>query len=108
MKKLAFLLGFLSLMFNSMAQEPMSCAMLGDTKNVLPMGFLKNKNNRDINTPKVIPVVVHIVYTDAIENTYVPVEAIQPAIDQLNVDFEGTNISFELVGYDYTDLSVYA
>jgi hypothetical protein len=82
--------------------------MLGDGKNPLPMGFLKNKSNRDINTPKEIKVVVHIVYTDAIENTYVPSEAIQPAIDQLNVDFEGTNISFELVGYDYTDLSTYA
>jgi hypothetical protein len=108
MKKLVFLLGFLSLIINSTAQEPMSCAMLGDGKNPLPMGFLKNKSNRDINTPKEIKVVVHIVYTDAIENTYVPSEAIQPAIDQLNVDFEGTNISFELVGYDYTDLSTYA
>jgi hypothetical protein len=108
MKKLVFLLGFLSLIFSSIAQEPMSCAMLGDTKNVLPMGFLKNKSNRDTNTPKVIPIVVHIVYTDAIEDTYVPIEAIQPSIDQLNVDFEGTNISFELVGYDYTDLSVYS
>jgi hypothetical protein len=81
--------------------------MLGDEKNVLPMGFLKNRSNRD-NTPKVIPVVVHIVYTNAILDTYVPPAAIQPAIDQLNVDFEGTNISFELVGYDYTDLSVYS
>jgi hypothetical protein len=107
MKKLVLLLGFLSLIINSTAQEPMSCAMLGDGKNPLPMGFLKNKSNRDINTPKEIKVVVHIVYTDAIENTYVPSEAIQPAIDQLNVDFEGTNISFELVGYDYTDLSTY-
>lgn len=107
MKKLVLLLGFLSLIINSTAQEPMSCAMLGDGKNTLPMGFLKNKSNRS-NTPKEIKVVVHIIHTDAIANTYVPSEAIQPAIDQLNVDFEGTNISFELVGYDYTDLSTYA
>ena len=106
MKQFITSLGLLFLSFNLIAQDPMSCAMLGDTKNVLPMGFLKNKSNRD-NTTKVIPVVVHIVYTDAIENTYVPIEAIQPAIDQLNVDFEGTNISFELVGYDYTNLATY-
>ena len=63
MKKLVFLLGFLSLIINSTAQEPMSCTMLGDTTNVLPMGFLKNRSNKN-NTPKVIPVVVHIVYTE--------------------------------------------
>ena len=111
MKKLVFLLGFLSLIINSTAQEPMSCTMLGDTTNVLPMGFLKNRSNKS-NTPKVIPVVVHIVYTDAIDGSYIPeedaLEIIEGAITQLNVDFEGTNISFELAGFDYTDLSVYA
>jgi len=107
MKKLVLLLGFLSLIVNSTAQEPISCAMLGDTTNVLPMGFLKNRSNKS-NTPKVIPVVVHIVYTDAIPGTEIPPEVIAPAIDQLNVDFEGTNISFVLVGFDYTDISGYA
>jgi hypothetical protein len=108
MKKLALLLGFISLIVSSTAQEPMSCFALGDTTNVLPMGFLKNRNKNRSNTPKVIPIVVHIVHTDAIANTYIPAEVIQPAIDQLNVDFEGTNISFILVGYDYTDLSTYS
>ena len=108
MKKLALLLGFISLIVSSTAQEPMSCFALGDTTNILPMGFLKNRNKNRSNTPKVIPIVVHIVHTDAIANTYIPVEVIQPAIDQLNVDFAGTNISFYLVGYDYTDLSTYS
>ena len=108
MKKLVFLLGFLSLIFSSTAQEPMSCFALGDTTNVLPMGFLKNRSKNRSNTPKEIPIVVHIVHTAAIADTYIPVEVIQPAIDQLNVDFEGTNISFYLVGYDYTDLSTYS
>jgi hypothetical protein len=107
MRQLLSLLGLLSLLTNSIAQEPMNCAMLGDQKNVLPMGFLKNRSSRD-NSAKVIPVVVHIVYTNTIENTYIDSLAIQPAIDQLNVDFEGTNISFVLVGYDYTDLSTYS
>ena len=79
------------------------CEQLGEIENVLP-------ENRSVvnNYPKLIPVVVHIVYTDAIPNTYVPSEAIQPAIDQLNLDFEGTNISFELIAYDYTDLATYS
>jgi len=108
MKKLALLLGFFSLITFSIAQEPMSCFALGDTTNVLPMGFLKNRSKNRSNTPKEIPIVVHIVYTDAIANTYIPAEVIQPAIDQLNVDFEGTGLSFYLVAYDYTDLSTYA
>jgi len=108
MKKLALLLSFLSLVILLPAQEPMSCAILGDTTNVLPMGFLKNRNKNRSNTPKEIPIVVHIVYTDAIANTYIPEEVIQPAIDQLNVDFAGTDLSFYLVAYDYTDLSTYA
>ena len=108
MKKLVFLLGFLSLIVSSTAQEPMSCFALGDTTNVLPMGFLKNRSKNRSNTPKEIPIVVHIVYTDAIANTYIPAEVIQPAIDQLNVDFEGTGLSFYLVAYDYTDLSTYS
>jgi len=110
MKKLVLLLGFLSLIINSTAQEPMSCAMLGDTTNVLPMGFLKNRSNKS-NTPKEIKVVVHIIHTDAIDGSYIPEEdaseIIGGAIDQLNVDFEGTNISFELAGFDYTDISGY-
>jgi hypothetical protein len=76
MKKLALLLGFISLIFSSTAQEPMSCFTLGDTTNVLPMGFLKNRSKNRSNTPKEIPIVVHIVYTDAIPNTYIPAEVI--------------------------------
>jgi hypothetical protein len=108
MKKLALLLGFFSLITFSIAQEPMSCFALGDTTNVLPMGFLKNRSKNRSNTPKEIPIVVHIVYTDAIANTYIPEEVIQPAIDQLNIDFAGTGLSFYLVAYDYTDLSTYS
>lgn len=98
------MLGLFALTVSSIAQEPMNCAMLGDTKNVLPMGFLKNNRS---NEPKVIPIVVHIVHSPAIPNSFVPFEAIQPAIDQLNVDFEGTSISFTLAGYDYTNLQSY-
>jgi hypothetical protein len=108
MKNVTVVLGLLFvLVFNAFPQGAPEeiCVTLGENRNVLPMGFLKNRGSG--NTPKEIPVVVHIVYTDSIENTYVPEEAIQPAIDQLNVDFIGTGISFNLVGYDYTDLTTY-
>src|SRR5210317_2088848 len=66
-----------------------SCAQLGDSINVLPMGFIQK---RGTNTPKTIPVVVHVVYTDSIPGSYIDPNVIPVAINQLNVDFEGTDI----------------
>lgn len=87
-------------------QGDMSCALLGDTvTNVLPMGMLRM---RSANQPKVIPVVVHIVYTDAIPGTYIDPDVIPQAIEQANLDFEGTGISFSLAAFDYKDLKDYA
>ena len=85
-------------------EEPLICAQLGDSVNVLPMGFIQR---RSANTPKTIPIVVHVIYTDSIPGTYIDPACIPPAIDQLNVDFEGTNINFTLAGFDYTDLQNY-
>lgn len=82
-----------------------SCAQLGDSINVLPMGFIQR---RGANTPKTIPVVVHIIYTDSIPGTYIDPDVIPVAINQLNVDFEGTDIEFTLAGFDYTDLQQYS
>ena len=98
------LLFFLSVSFCASAQS-MNCAILGETAGEIP--------NLGVNTlstyqHKTIPIVVHICYTDSAPGSYVPEEAIQPAIDQLNVDFEGTDISFVLAGYDYTDLQDYS
>jgi len=107
MKTLMLMIAFFAITTTSLPQEVEEiCVTLGENKNVLPMGFLKNRTQSN-NFPKEIPVVVHVVYTDSLPNTYIPEEAIQPAIDQLNVDFEGTNISFNLAGYDYTDLTQY-
>jgi rfaE bifunctional protein kinase chain/domain len=61
--------------------ESLNCAMLGDSINVLPMGFMQRKS---VNTPKTIPIVVHVVYTDAIPGTYIDPETIPEAIEQLN------------------------
>ena len=86
-------------------QGDMSCALLGDTiTNVLPMGFVTQQS---VSEPKVIPVVVHIVYTDAIPGTYIDPEVIPQAIEQANLDFEGTGISFNLVSFDYKNLRDY-
>lgn len=104
MKKLFLLLGVLASVCASAQTKDVIeiCAQLGENANVLP------ENRKSVSIfPKTIPVVVHIVHSPAIPNTFVPFAAIQPAIDQLNVDFEGTDISFELVGYDYTNLQSY-
>ena len=105
MKNLILLVGVLvSVCVNAQTKDVVEiCAQLGETENVLP----QNRSIADI-FPKTIPVVVHIVHSPAIPNTFVPFEAIQPAIDQLNVDFEGTDISFTLAGYDYTNLQAYS
>jgi hypothetical protein len=104
MKIIILLVGILlSVGLNAQTKDVVEiCAQLGETENVLP----ENRSTVQI-FQKTIPAVVHIVYTPAIPNTFVPVEAIQPAIDQLNVDFQGTDISFVLVGYDYTNLQSY-
>lgn len=84
--------------------ESFSCVQLGDSTNVLPMGFMQRKST---NTPKTIPIVVHVLYTDAIPGTYIDPSTIPQAIEQLNVDFQGTNINFILAGFDYKDLRDY-
>jgi hypothetical protein len=112
MRKLIWLSVFLMSITNLTAQldAPMVCGTPEHSENVLPMGFLKNRSNRN-NTPKEIKVVVHIIYSDSIEGSYIPeVDApliIGDAINQLNVDFAGTDISFNLWAFDYTDMATY-
>lgn len=80
----------------------MSCVVLGDpTTNVLPMGMLARKSSFQ---PKIIPIVVHVLHTDAIPGTYIDPSVIPQAIEQANVDFEGTGISFVLAAFDYKNL----
>ena len=100
-------ISFLVLMFMSTfvysqkTTTPFGCITFGENKNILPMGRLKSKST---NTPKEIRLVFHVCYTDAIPLSEIPVESIYGAIDQANVDFEGTNISFVYAGHDYVNL----
>ena len=56
---------------------------------------------------KNIPVVVHILYSDSIPDSYVPYEHVVEAIDDLDSQFEGTDFNFELVNVDYTEVLDY-
>ena len=52
---------------------------------------------------KHVEIAAHILYSDSIDNSYVPYDHITEAIDDLNTQFEGTGFSFSLVNVDYTE-----
>lgn len=87
--------------FSQKNSEIFGCVTYGENRNILPMMRTKSKTP---NFNKEIKVVVHICYSDNIPNSYIPPEVIVGAIDQMNVDFEGTNLSFILHDYDYINL----
>lgn len=84
---------------------PFGCVTLGENKNILPMGRMQSKS---VNYPKEIKLVFHVCYTDAIPSSNIPPEVIYGAVDQLNVDYMGTNISFVYEAHDYINLREFA
>jgi len=56
---------------------------------------------------KTVPTVVHVLYSDSIPDSYVPYDDIVEAIDDLNIQFEGTDFSFDLVSVDHTEVLEY-
>ena len=57
---------------------------------------------------KDVPCVVHILYSDSLPNSYIDYDIIVDAIEHLDEEFEGTDINFELVSVDYTEVLDYA
>jgi hypothetical protein len=83
------------------------CVVMGNEEDILPLGY-SSQYNRTYNE-KVINCVVHVLH----DNQYFPhsnigLEIIEEALDQLNVDFDSTNISFNLVNTTYTHLGTFA
>ena len=88
----------------SLAQE--ECAVMGSSENPLPMGL--SFSNRT-NSEKEINCVVHVLHDNQyFPNSNISLDIIQGAFEQLNVDFEGTNISFNLVSTTYTHLGSFS
>jgi hypothetical protein len=56
---------------------------------------------------KDVPCVVHVLYSDSIPNSYIDYDIIVDAIQHLDEEYEGTDINFELVGVDYTEVLNY-
>ena len=84
------------------AQE--ECAVFGDEGDILPVDFF---HERSVNYPKHIRCVVHILHDEFFVGSEISQDIVIDAINQLNVDFEGTDISFELMDITYTDMDVY-
>ena len=99
MKKLITAI-LMAISIGSFAQE--ECVVMGSQDNILPKHYTKS---RTAYSSKEIKCVVHVLWDTAFENSYIPESIIEGAIDQLNVDFEGTDISFTLEDIDYTNLN---
>jgi hypothetical protein len=86
------------------AQE--ECFVMGSEENTLPRSF--NYANRTY-TEKNIRCVVHVLHDNQyFPNSNIGLDIIIDAFEQLNVDFEGTNISFELIDVTYTHLGSFS
>lgn len=94
---------FIAMSFGVYAQE--ECFVMGPQENILPKDHSKN---RTANYPKQIKCVVHVLWDTAFANSMIPEDVIIDAMDQLNVDFDGTDISFTLEDIDYTNLNNFA
>jgi hypothetical protein len=108
MKQFLFLLllGFnLSLIAQKDSKQVEYCSVQGELNNILPENYNINRNYE----PKVIRCVVHILHDNAaFPNSNISVDIIEEAMDQLNVDFDSTGISFVLEDYTYTHLGTFA
>lgn len=91
---------FIATSFGVYAQE--ECFVMGLQEDILPKDYIKS---RTVYSPKEIKCVVHILWDTAFANSMIPEDIIIDAMDQLNVDFEGTDISFVLEDIDYTNLN---
>jgi hypothetical protein len=78
---------------------------MGEIKNTLPESRMRSKS---VNTPKNIRCVVHVCHSPGFAGSELPIEVVQGAIDQMNVDFIGSNLSFTLEHTNYVDLRQYA
>lgn len=101
-----FMVACMTLLFcASPAPAQEECMVMGSQENILPKNY--QSANRDY-TPKSINCVVHVLHdNEYFPNSNIGLDIIIEAFDQLNVDFEGTNISFELVDVTYTHLGVF-
>ena len=87
--------------FGQTRRIPFGCQTMGEIKNTLPESKSREKNLR---TPKTIRCVVHICHSPGFANSQLSNEVVQGAIDQMNVDFVGSNLSFTLEHTNYVDL----
>lgn len=84
------------------AQE--ECVVMGSEENILPRNYTKS---RTAYSHKEIKCVVHVLWDTAFANSQIPEPIIEEAMNQLNVDFDGTDISFTLEDVDYTNLNAF-
>jgi hypothetical protein len=101
-----WLIAFIMLTYSCGTNAALSqeeCAVYGDQGDILPVVAKRV----DVNYPKHIRCVVHILHDEFFVGSEISQDIVEDAIGQLNVDFEGTNISFELMDITYTDMDVY-
>ena len=79
--------------FGQTRRIPFGCQTMGEIKNTLPESKSREKMMR---TPKTIRCVVHVCHSPGFVNSQLSNEVVQGAIDQMNVDFVGSNLSFTL------------
>jgi hypothetical protein len=77
------------------------CVVMGDQSDPLPRNHFQNR----VYLQKEIRCVVHILWDTAFTASQIPEPIIEAAMDQLNVDFIGTDISFTLEDITYTNLN---
>lgn len=85
------------------AQE--ECVVMGPQDDILPRHHTKS---RTAYSPKEIKCVVHVLWDTAFANSQISEAVVEDAMVQLNVDFEGTDISFSLEDITYTALNSFA
>lgn len=95
------------MLFSCPAPSPAQgeCVVMGPQENILPRNYTKS---RTAYSQKEIKCVVHVLWDTAFANSQIPEAVIVDAMDQLNVDFDGTDISFTLEDIDYTNLNSFA
>ena len=97
---ISMFMAFSSCSSPAVAQE--ECFVMGPQEDILPKNHTKN---RTAYSHKEIKCVVHVLWDTAFANSQIQESIIEDAMVQLNVDFEGTDISFTLEDIDYTNLN---
>lgn len=87
----------------SVALSQEECKVMGSQENILPVHTARY----DYSYPKNIRCVVHILHDEFFVGSEISQDIVEDAMDQLNVDFYGTGLTFELQDITYTDLDVY-